>query len=402
MKMILGIGIIFIFALAVAGFGVFNYGEVSIYLLTYKLDFSLNLLLFLWVISFVLGYYLLRLLININRLPNKISRRRNKIALMVSRRNLNYAGLYYFEGKYFECYASALKSLKTEVNQDNKFLAYMLAYKSANFMRDNDKETKVLEELSAFKDEKWQLAKYLAIAENLYYEQKFGLAIDNLNHALAIDRNHVAARRLLLKVYLSLENYQKSYEVLSWLIKRDSLHSHKLELYKVKILTKLFNDASDSNDLDRLYKKLNQQEQNNFMFGKSYFQALLRLNQYEKAFIFITEHIKNNSLQLVYPELILELAKKLTEESLINQLLSVVENLLNENKDNYQLLLALGILSYHKRLWSKSQSYLEASLNLQKTVDGYLYLSYLADAINNEELLLSCQRKLLLNIKNIT
>ena len=228
MKLFIRVSLLFLLALAVAGFSRFNTGSVTLYLGNYQAILSLNLLLIIWLVSFALIYYLLRLYINLRRLPNRIQRNRARNTLISSRRHLNEAGLHYFEGKYRSCYDNALKLMKREINPDNKFLAYMLAFRAANVMRDSEKEAKISAEMNQFNDPKWQLAKHLVIAENLYNEQRFGQCIDNLNAVLQLDHKHIQARRMLLKVYLNLANYSKAYEVLTWLLKNDSLREYDL------------------------------------------------------------------------------------------------------------------------------------------------------------------------------
>mgnify|MGYP003539892754 FL=1 len=137
MKLFIRVSLLFLLALAVAGFSRFNTGSVTLYLGNYEAILSLNLLLIVWLVSFAVIYYLLRLYINLRRLPNRIQRNRARNTLISSRRHLNDAGLHYFEGKYRSCYDNALKSMKREINPDNKFLAYMLAFRAANVMRDS-------------------------------------------------------------------------------------------------------------------------------------------------------------------------------------------------------------------------------------------------------------------------
>lgn len=402
MKLFIRITILFLIALAVAGFSRFNTGSVSLFFGNYEAILSLNLLLIIWLVSFVVIYYLFCMYVNLRRLPNRIQKRRARNALIGSRVYLNNAGLHYFEGKYRSSYDYALKSIKREINPDNKFLAYIIAFRAASIMRDSAKETKISTEISNFNDPKWRLAKYLVIAENFYNEQRFGQCIDNLNAVIQLDHKHVPARRMLLKVYLSLTNYVQAYEVLTWLLRYDSLREHQVNKYKTQVISGLFKSLSAQKELSSYYNKLTREERNSFLYGKLYFDGLLRLAEYETALDFLASNIRTETMQLIYSEAVLALSKKITDNRLVSKLIFIAEKSLVSNQRNHNLLLALGILSYHQQQWDKSEGYLEDSLNLKPSLDAYVFLNLLAKETNNNRLFDESSQKLIANIRDLS
>ncbi|MDQ5947876.1 MAG: HemY protein [Pseudomonadota bacterium] len=401
MKLFIRVSLLFLLALAVAGFSRFNTGSVTLYLGNYEAILSLNLLLIVWLVSFAVIYYLLRLYINLRRLPNRIQRNRARNTLISSRRHLNDAGLHYFEGKYRSCYDNALKSMKREINPDNKFLAYMLAFRAANVMRDSETEAKISAEMNQFSEPKWQLAKHLVIAENLYNEQRFGQCIDNLNAVLQLDHKHIQARRMLLKVYLNLANYSKAYEVLTWLLKNDSLREYKASKYKARVISGLFKAAVSAKELSGYYNKLARDEKVSFLYAKLYFDGLLRLAEYALAIEFLADNLKVETLHLIYSDAILALSKKLEDKIQVDKLNLIAEKSLFADKSNANLLLALGILSYHQQRFAKSQAYLEASSNLKPSLDVYVFLGLVAKDTQNSQLLAESHQQLIANIRNL-
>ncbi|RTL11633.1 MAG: hypothetical protein EKK54_06755 [Neisseriaceae bacterium] len=400
MKFFIKTLIIFALTLAIAGFGLFNNGAVAIYVASYKIELSLNLLILLWLLSVVVIYYLFRILINIKRIPNKIQRARVRNALIAARQRLNFAGLHYFEGKYRSCYDNALKSLKREASKDNKFLAYMLAYRAANIMRDEEKENRIATELEQFNEPKWQLAKHLLIAENFYNHQLYGQAIDHLNAALQLDHRHVPAHRMLLKIYLHLANYSKAYEMLEWLLKNDSLREYKASKYKARVIGGLFAEINDTKELNSYYNKLDKNEKSSFLYGKLYFNALLRIADYATAIDFLERNFKDNSLQLVYVESLLTLAKKVEDAKLLTKLLKLSEKAFSANEQDPAILLTLGVLNYRQRNLEQSRIYLESSLKIKSSLDATIYLSFVAEDIHDHALFAECQKILLTNIRN--
>ncbi len=401
MKLFIRITILFLIAVAVAGFSRFNTGSVSLFLGNYEAIFSLNLLLIIWLVSFVVIYYLLRIYVNLRRLPNKIQKSRARNALIGSRLHLNNAGLHYFEGKYRSCYEYALKSIKREINVDNKFLAYVVAFRAASIMHDDEKKLKISSEINNFSNPKWSLAKYLVVAENLYDEQRFGQCIDNLNAVIQLDHRHVPARRILLKVYLRLNNYTQAYDVLAWLLKYDSLHEYQMKKYKTQVMSGLFKSLVTLKELKYYYNKLDRDERRDFLYGKLYFDGLLRLNEYEAAIEFLSANLNVETMQLIYNEAIFTLSKKIVDQTMVNKLKSIAEKSFQLNQNNYNLLLALGILSYQQQLWDRSQTYLEDSIKLKPSLDAYLFLGLIAEKTNNKQLLLESNQNLVTSIRNL-
>lgn len=401
MKLFIRITILFLIAVAVAGFSRFNSGSVSFFLGNYEAILSLNLLLIIWLVSFVIVYYLFRMYVNLRRLPNRIQKSRARNALIGSRAHLNNAWLHYFEGKYRSSYDYALKSIKREINPDNKFLAYIIAFRAANIMRDGAKEAQICTEINQFSDPKWRLAKYLVVAENFYNEQRFGQCIDNLNAVIQLDHKHVPARRMLLKVYLSLTNYAQAYEVLIWLLRNDSLREHQVNKYKTQVMSGIFKTLKTQKELTSYYNKLTREERNNFLYGKLYFDGLLRLCEYEAALDFLTANLKVETMQLIYSEAVLALSKKIADNTLINKLKSIAEKSSALNQRNHNMLLSLGILSYQQQMWEISQAYLEDSINLKPSLDAYVFLSLIAKETSNSQLLIESNQKLVANIRNL-
>jgi HemY protein len=399
-KVVLKLLILLAVALMIAMLSSVGPGHVILFFDKYRVDLSLTALLVIILFTFLVVYYLIRFWVNLNRLPNKIRKWRAKQALLQGRNYLNSAGIHYFEGKYGNACNNALKSTSKEINKDNKFLALMLAFKSATFMRDYEKQEALLEELNNYKDKKWQLAKFMATAESQYAEHKYSLCLENLNQVILLDKRHIPARRIMLKVYLRLNNYEKAFEVLSWLTKHDYLERSQAESYKLQVLSGLFNHISDAAELHHFYRKLDKKDRDNPLVNKFYFDALIRLKQFPVA-IELVEELDGRELSYGLGENIILLAKKTTEEKQAQRLLAACEKYLLTNKQNAKLLLALGIVCFTLKLWENAKSYIEASLTLKPTIDSYLYLSFIGKAMNNQMLAEHAEHMLVENLHTL-
>ncbi|HCY38396.1 MAG TPA: hypothetical protein DHV02_00905, partial [Neisseriales bacterium] len=142
-------------------------------------------------------------------------------------------------------------------------------------------------------------------------------------------------------------------------------------------------------------------EKVSFLYAKLYFDGLLRLAEYALAIEFLADNLKVETLHLIYSDAILALSKKLEDKIQVDKLNLIAEKSLFADKSNANLLLALGILSYHQQRFAKSQAYLEASSNLKPSLDVYVFLGLVAKDTQNSQLLAESHQQLIANIRNL-
>ena len=393
MKLLLKIFILLTLAIIVAFFTKFDNGHIVLFLRNYRFDMTFSLFCASLVILFILIYYLIRFMVNIHRIPNKIRRWQQNHALLTSRKYLNNAGINFFEGKYGKAYKHAVLSVAKEKNAENKFLGLMLAFKSSNYMRNYVKESEILDELDKFQQQKWQLAKLMTLSENMYNAQKYNPCLDNLNLVLGIDKKHIPATRLLLKTYLRLENYSKAYSTLTWLVKNDYLEPHRAENSKIRVFKGLFSQINDADELNNIYKKLDKEDKNSLLISKFYFTALIRLEDYASCIEFVSK-VASLSIFVGFEDDLISLAKRLKDNKQVQELFKICEKLLADNKSSSRLHLALGILSYALTKFGEAKTYLEESIRLQSSFNAYLYLMFVAKSTENDVLLANVLEKL--------
>jgi uncharacterized protein HemY len=131
-----------------------------------------------------------------------------------------------------------------------------------------------------------------------------------------------------------------------------------------------------------------------------YFNALLRIADYAIATDFLERNFKDNSIQLIYAESLLALAKKIDDAKLLNRLTKLSEKAFSANEQNPVLLLTLGVLNYQQRNLEQSRVYLESSLKIKPSLDATIYLSFVAEDTHDHTLFAECQKKLLTDIRN--
>lgn len=398
MKIILNLLLVIILASIVGVLSHVGSGHVLIFAGSYRIDLSLATTLLILLLLYIGLYLLIRFLINICNIPSRFNRWRSKSTLLESRDYLNLAGINYLESKYDNALKNAMRSADKEQDKDNKFLALMLAFKSASFIGNQDKEESLRTVIDSYTDKKWQLAKFMTNAELHYVEHKYGLCLDSLNLVLQLDKKHIPARIVMLKVFLHLNDFTKAYEVFNWLMKNNGLNKNQADKYRTHILEGFFLHTNDTDIVIQTYRK--QENHNDIVINKAYLDGLIRLKQFPKA-VELVESIEELKFFTATNTSLVVLAKKINEVNQAKKLLAVFEKHLIHNKQNAQLLLALGIISNTLGQWSSAQGYLESSLLLKPTMDGYVYLSIVADALGNNDLVLSTRQSLLQNIHNL-
>ena len=374
------VALIILLACGLAMLGHYGAGHVIVFISQYRLDLALSTLIIFVILLFLLIYYSIRLTININRIPNKLKQWRLKQALLQSRKYLNNAGINFVEGKYGSAYKNAMNSINKEINKDNQFLALMLGYKSCGYMRNHVKEGELLQKIETYQEQKWQLAKYVAIAENQYLDRKYNQCLDNLNKAILIDKKHIPSRKIMLKTYIHLRNYEKAFEELSWLTKYDYIEKHKADKYKINIYGNLFDIISDEAELFHFYRKLDKADKENQVINKFYLNALIRLKQYRVALDLLDTIDKHNFILF---DSLLKLVKLLEDSSSKTNFINAVNSIILRNPNHHMLYLALGIVYFKNKDYLACQKYLNMSIAIKPSSEAYVYLLYLAQETND-------------------
>jgi HemY protein len=400
LKFIIKLLLIIVVAIAVVAFSLNNNGHVILLAGRFRMDISLIVAIVSIVITFLVCYYLIRIIVNLNRIPNQIKQWRQIVVSRSSRKYLNNAWISYLGGDYINAYASSIKSIGKETNRDNKFLSKTLAIKAASKLSDSQSVQKILIQLNDYSDKKWQLAKLSLTAESLYAKQEYSLCLDYLDQILKLDKSNIQAHLLSLKIYVKITVYDKAFMELSWLIAHKILKIEQIEDYRHKVLSGLFAGIADEAELSHFYRKLDKHTQKNGTICKFYFDALIKLSQYNTA-IALIKSIHDKITGFLVDDSILLLAKKVTDTKQVLQLLEMSEDYLNHYKNSHALLLALGILNIKVQDWDRAKNYIEMGLMIRVCTDSYMYLSLIAIETQNMELAKYASGKLLENIHNL-
>ena len=354
-----------------------NPGYVQLVYPPYRIEMSLTLFVLSILGCFVFSYITVRLLLAALRLPAYVRSFREERAHSKGRAAMMEALAAYFEGRYAVAESAAARAIALG---EKSGLNPIIAARSAHELRQFDKRDA-----------------YLADAENmstanatmrLMAKTEFQLDQKQSQSALASlkelkdtgTRKHVGALMLELKAQQLAGNWDAVLDVAALLEKRHAIDSTlSVQLQQRAWLEKLQDSTFDIESLHRLWKSIPGEFKSRPTIAGAAAQAFIKLHDDTTASKLLVESLNtqwDSDLVTLYGDCHTD---DLTAQ--INQ----AERWLKVQTDDAGLLLALGKLCLHQKLWGKAQSYLDASLSLQPSRAAYNSLGNLSEKLGKKE-----------------
>lgn len=380
MRILLNIAVVIALALSFAIFGSYGRGQVIILLSHYRIELSLFFAILILLMGFTILYYAIRLSINLGRIPRKIRRWRLKRAEIKSQQELTDAMLNYFEGRYNLALKHANGSINPTQSTNSKFLAQIIMFKSLSYMRLLDKKREMQKQLLTYSQKKFSLILSMIKSKIYYFENNENAALDTLYEVINIDPDNIEARRLLLNVYVRLNDYEKGFSALQWLIQ----HEKMIEIYerhKLHIISGLFDNQSNISSLRSYYNQLSESDQQNLIINTIYLRNLIRLKDFDHG-LTIFENLMLKEITASVGQILLGFSYGLKNKAELERFYKHTKSL--ATKDNtHQVELALGIVCYKLQDYANAKAHLDASIVKQTTIDASLYLLLIANHSND-------------------
>jgi HemY protein len=367
--------IIALFALAV-GLVIaarYNDGYVLAVLPPYKVEFSLNFLLVLLAIAFVVLYSFARLVTTAVQTPARVRQYR-----LARRRENAQAALLaaleaYFEGRYAKAERAAAHS--AELGQ-NKRLSLVVAARAAHELRSLDRRDAYLREASIDAPDEDALT-VVTEAELLLEEKRAQEALDVLK---ALPRKHTAALKLELKAQQQTRRWEEVAALASELEKRNVFDADQgAKLRVTAVAESLKRKAHDAAALDEAWKKVPDAQKRDATIAAAVARCYIDLGRGPDALTVVEQ-----SLDTVWDSRLAALYAEAIGRDPVRQI-ERAEKWLETHRNDAQLLLALGKLCARQSLWGKAESYLEASVAVEPTVGGHLELARLQEKLGNAD-----------------
>lgn len=363
-----------LFALAVAlTLAAHNPGYVLLAYPPYRVEMSLSLFVVELLMLFVLGLLAIRLIFAALNLPAFVRRFRDERAHARARAAMTEALGAYFEGRYATAEKKAAQAIELG---DHSAINPIVAARAAHELREFDRrDAYLLASEGTVADS--PAMRLMAVAKFSLDQRQPQAALDALEKLRATAaKKHVGEMHLELKAQQQTKNWDAVLELTGQLEKRNAIDVNSAtQLRQQAWLEKIRAGAHDLPDLLAVWGIVPAEFRQRAMVAAVAARAFIHLNDYQNS-----RQILTDSLNAEWDSDLARLYGDCTGGDVTPQI-EQAERWLKEHADDAGLLLALGKLCLHQKLWGKAQNYLEASASVAPGREAYNALGHMAQQL---------------------
>jgi HemY protein len=365
-----------VIAVAIALLAKDSSGYVVIVSSPYRVELSLNLLIFLVLGGYLAFYAAARFVTTLISIPARVRAYRAERQNTRLRQSLNEALIAFFQGRYASAEKSAAAALDGE---ETKGVAAIIAARSAHELGRFSEREQFLDQAKGGAEALDQ-ARLTTLADLLVSQERYEEALAVLNDLSARDARNLRLLRLKLQAEQALRHWDDVLVTLAALAKLGGLGP--AEASAIRRAAHLGNLAAKSQDaatLSAYWKQVPAEMRLDPTVAATAARYYLALASPADAQSIIEQALErewNASLIALYGEAGGPDALPQIERA---------EKWLRAHARDPALLLALGKLCMRQELWGKAQSYIEASLALEPTHDGHMTLAALMERIGKHQ-----------------
>ena len=343
---------------------------------------SLNTFILTTVVFVVVLYLLLSLLGRVVSIPGGMRRygKRRRSAKVADA--LNEAGQAFFEGRFQKAQTEAEKVLKNKECGDAAPLALMLAAYSAEQTNDDTAKQGYLQRLAAL-PESMQLSRYLLEAESALERYDYEAAQTSIDAARKLNPGLTRLLQLELRMAVDQKDAMKVLRLTEQLAKAGALSATELQQYQWVAYRQLLAQCHDAKALKACLKRIPEADQKGGL-SVEIAERFQQLGLYAQA----AKWAKANyplKRDVALLNVLFESSANLSDKEQ-QQAFEAADGWLKTYREDTDLLLALGEAAYQRQLWGKAQSYLEASLSQQPSIQAHLALAKVFKATEQKAL----------------
>jgi HemY protein len=351
-------------------------GYVVIVAAPYRIELSLNLLVFLVLAGYFAFYFLTRLVATLVAIPARVRAYREGTRALAPASIVERRLLAFFQGRY----ASAEKSAATALTGDEtKGVAAIIAARSAHELGRFSEREQFLDQAKSGEPGVDQ-ARLTTLADLLVSQGRHEEALAVLKDLSARDARNLRLLRLKLQAEQATRDWDEVLATTSALVKLGGIGPAEASTARrAAHLGNLSRKALDSQALAAYWKQLPQEMRIDPAVAATAARYHLALGGTAEAQAIIEETLERDwsaSLVALYGEAAGADALPQIQRA---------EKWLRDHARDPALLLALGKLCMRQELWGKAQSYIEASLALEPTHDGHMTLAALMERIGKPQ-----------------
>lgn len=363
-------------AVGVAIVGRYNEGYALLVVPPYRIEVSLNFLVAALIILFALGYLGVRTLAGVVRMPGAVrdvrERWRRRRAAEAFRQSLKFL----LEGRFGHALKRATRAYDLG---ESPGLSALLAAQSAHAMDDEARASEWMQR-AAQHDVQTGAARLMTELRANVEARRYDAAARALEALSEKGDRHIAALRLAVRVHQALGRWEDLLKVTRQLEKHGALSSDQAAPLKLRAHQESLRARSgDAEAIAAYFKGIPNHEKRDGRLAVAAAEELLAAGDCEDAGKLIEQRLKEEwdpKLVELYGECVGGVALARVTRA---------EEWLKAHPEDAVLLLTLGRLCAHLKLWGKAQSYLEASLSISPTRKAHLELAALLDALDRRD-----------------
>lgn len=376
MKLLVWIVAIFSAAVAFA-LAASNPGYVLIVYPPWRMELSLTLFIVGMTGLLIAGYFVLRLLMSILRLPGQVRAFREQRSLSKGRAAMMEALTAFFEGRYAAAEKAAVRAMESG---DQSGINPIIAARAAHELHEFGKRDGYLAS-TAGKSVGESTMRLIAQTEFMLDQRQPQLALDKLKELSESGKHkHIGALQLELKAMQQSRNWEGVLNVVAQLEKRSAIAGMvATQLRQQAWMEMLRAQPAEQKTMQNLWKSIPGEFRLRSNIAALAASSFIRLNDCKSA-----QQLLKDSLNKQWSSELIKLYGDCRLPDNVGQI-EQAEAWLQEHPDDPGLLLALGKLCMHLGLWGKAQSYLEASISLTPGRAAYTLLAQLAERLDKPE-----------------
>lgn len=366
-----------ILAVCLALFLQVNQSNVVLFYPPYRIDFSLNLFLLLWLVSVLIFYISMRTIQTLIGLPSRALQYRRHQQMHHASKALRDALLYLNAGRFARAEKCAQEA---QAWPEYKEIAALLGAHAAQGLNEIDRRDHWLAEINA---PELQQAKWVAMADMQLDAHDPRGALATIEQLQTHGGKQIHVHKIALRAHRQLKNYSEMLRLLRLLEKRHALHPSVLSSLKQQACEALLKERShDAQGLHIFWRSLNSTERT-LPHNADLAACLFMATGHDEMARSVLEHALNTNWE---PSLLHTYADCVAPETSALPMISQVEKWLRIYPREIALHYALGRLCWHQRLWGKARSSLENVLTFAGDKEIFTYLAHLTLAQLHDDL----------------
>ena len=355
-----------------------DFGYMIVVYPPYKVELSLNFFVLMTLGFFFFLYGFMRLATSMIALPERAREYHKKRAEERGREYMRDAISCYFEGRFTKAEKAALSAIEAN---ESPGINGVIAARSAHELRAYDRRDQHLARAEEA-DPSGKSFILMTGADLLIEERRYADELSILKQLKTSgSRQHTAALRLELKAEQSLKHWDRVLELVEQLDTRnafDAAYSEQMKRHaRIELLKRSVVEGRERFTAN--WQKIPEKERKDAKVVSIAAQAFIDFGECSLAGKIIEESLDahwSSHLVAIYGECPDPDAVKRIERA---------ENWLKKHDDDAVLLLTLGRLCMHQKLWGKARSYLDASLSVHPSAAAHLASASLAEIMERHE-----------------